>query len=261
MDTVSIVILGSGNVATHLANALDKEYKVVQVFSRHINNAHELASTLKDCSYTDKIDKLIRDADLYLISVCDDAIEKIANDMPEVKGIVAHTSGSVDIHALNGNGRSQGVFYPLQTFSKDKSLDISKVPFFIEASDSDTEKSLKDIASALSEKVYSIDSAQRQTLHLAAVFACNFFNHMLTVSSRILNTDGIGIDVMLPLIEATINKAMTMSPHEAQTGPAARRDFSTITKHLDLLQGYDKEIYSIVTKAIIAETKKSERMK
>ncbi len=255
MESLSIVILGSGNVASHLAVALDKHHNVVQVFSRNIDNAHDLALRLKKCQSIDNLNLIFPDADLYLISVSDDAIKTIIPKMPHVYGIVAHTSGSVGLDVLGSCGIAQGVFYPLQTFSKKTHLDISKVPFFIEGSDISCYHRLKTLAKSISDYVYSADSAQRQSLHLAAVFACNFFNHMLVIASRILESNGYNIHVLEPLLKVTLQKAMLMSPAKAQTGPATRNDVSTISKHLERLDGYDRDIYSIISEAIMAEAK------
>lgn len=257
MDPLTIVILGSGNVASHLAVALDQHYNVAQIFSRDFSNAQLLASKLKNCRYTDNLNMLLCDADFYLISVSDDAIREIISDIPQVSGIVAHTSGSVDIGVLGDIGSAQGVFYPLQTFSKKTPLDISKVPFFIEGTDSQSAYELKNIAKSLSDYVYTADSAQRQSLHLAAVFACNFFNHMLVIASKILEAEGYDINVLEPLIEVTLRKAMSVPPLKVQTGPAVRHDMSTIKKHLDRLNSFDKDIYSIITEAIIYEAQNS----
>lgn len=248
---LSIVIIGSGNVATHLARRLDCVHLVKQVYSRHLMNAEKLASSLSDCQGIDNAGKIIKDADLYLISVSDDSISQIAPLLKDVDGVVAHTSGSVGIEVLADAGKAQGVFYPLQTFSKHAFVDVSKVPFFIEGSSNEVSRILADVARGISDKVYFADSSQRSTLHIAAVYGCNFVNHLLDISSGILAKAGYELEVLRPLLEVTLEKAMSMPPSLAQTGPAVRRDINVIKKHLSRVSGYDREVYEVMTKSIM----------
>lgn len=251
MERCEVVILGSGNVATHLARAIDKYHHVAQIYSRNLAHASVLANCLKDCSPTDNLDHLITDADLYILSISDDSIGSVSASMPQVKGIVVHTSGSVGLEALSHMNNPVGVLYPLQTFSKDTMVDLADVPFFLEASDTDTLHRLETFGSFLSEKIYRADSEQRQTLHIAAVFACNFFNHLLDISTEILSKKGYSLDVLAPLVKLTASKAFETGAYDCQTGPAVRGDTATINKHIESLDTQQKEIYRLLSQSII----------
>lgn len=250
MDSPRIVIIGAGNVATHLAKALDKVAYVLQVVSAHPDHAAALAGELRDCSAA-TIDTVNPSADFYIVAVNDDSITDVTGALPRVSGIVAHTSGSTPMQAIIADCAGKGVFYPLQTFSKDASLDISAIPFFIEGSDADTTRQLSDLAFLISRNVYAADSNQRATLHIAAVFASNFFNHLLVESANILASDGYPLDVLAPLLRITLDKAMSLGPDKSQTGPAARGDIKVIDSHLARLSGFPREIYRLMSEAIM----------
>lgn len=251
MERYNVVIIGSGNVASHLAKAINRCHHVTQIYSRNISHATELAEQLNDCKATDLLTDLDKSADIYIISVSDDAINCVANAMPNVAGIVVHTSGSVEIELLANISNHIGVFYPLQTFSKDSEVNISEVPFFLEASDGMTMDALKKLAYSLSDHVYLADSYQRQTLHVAAVFACNFFNNLLDISTEILKKEGYSLEILAPLIEMTAFKALEAGAFKAQTGPAVRGDVATIHKHIASLDPALKEIYRLLSQSII----------
>lgn len=245
-----IVYLGAGNVAWSLAPALDAVGHVVQVFSPTLAHASALSSRLRDCKAADSLRCVVPDADYYIISVKDDAVAKVAEGLGAVSGIVAHTSGSVPLQALGSSCARSGVFYPLQTFSKTDAVDLKSVPFFIEGSDKVAFDSLKSLAGWISDRVYAADSNHRATLHLAAVFACNFTNNLWAIASDILERDGYSLDVMRPLLEATMAKAMRMHPDQAQTGPAVRGDEKVMAKHRAALTGLDLNIYDTLTLSI-----------
>lgn len=251
MERYKVVIIGSGNVACHLAKVIDKFHHVVQVYSRNIENASNLAVQLHDCNCIDSLNEIEMNADLYLISVSDDAIKDVIDAMPKVKGVVAHTSGSIGIEVLSRKMRHVGVFYPLQTFSKEVEVKLSEVPIFLEASDQQSLSALETLAHALSDKIFYANSDQRQTLHIAAVFACNFFNHLLYLSTEILKEKGYSLDVLYPLINVTVSKAFSAGAFNSQTGPAVRGDINTIHKHIDLVDPSIKEIYQILSQSII----------
>lgn len=250
VDTPRIVILGSGNVATHLARALSRQGKVEMVCSRHLAHAQALASQISDCKACDSVADIPSDADFYIIAVADDQVAAVSNQMPDVQGIVAHTSGSVPIDALARHTR-RGVFYPLQTFSKDAKIDIAEVPFMIEASDAATAQSLKHLAAKLSHTVIDADSTLRSHIHVAAVFACNFPNFMWTCAAQLLKKDNLDLSLMRPLLHATLDKALDMGPEAAQTGPARRGDLHVIEKHVASLPPDLASLYQTLTRHIL----------
>lgn len=247
-----VVIIGSGNVASHLAKRLDEVAHVCQIYSQNLDHAQAVAERMRDCQAIDDLNLIDTDADIYLISVTDSALPQIASALPDVRGIVAHTSGSVGISALKH--KKSGVLYPLQTFSKGAELDMKRVPFFIEASDTETEQKLWNLAQMIAPETTPqiANSQQRKRLHIAAVFACNFANHLWAIADQLLSNDGYPLDVLYPLMEVTLKKAETMPPAKAQTGPAARGDQGIINQHLAMLESRPdlQEIYLTLTKHI-----------
>lgn len=252
---LKIVILGSGNVAWNLAPELDKVAEVVQVYSKHLDNASRLASRLRNAGATDTTDSLRRDADLYLIAVKDDAIAGIVDSTADTGGVWAHTSGSVGMEVFEGKKSAYGVFYPLQTFNKTSSVDLRKVPFFIEADNEKTYLFLESVASMISERVEPADSSRRGLLHRAAVFGCNFVNYLWSVADDILKTEGLDITVLEPLLRVTLENALQMSPGNAQTGPARRNDREVIDRHISLLPPEKARLYRILTDCILDKYK------
>ena len=250
-DNPTFVIIGAGNVASHLAVELSRVGCVKQVYSRTLAHAADVVAEIGHGEAIDDTAKIDENADYYIISVTDDSVAEIASKMHGVKGIVAHTSGSVPMQALAGASDRIGVFYPLQTFSKGVALDMKEVPFFIEASDQDTKIALFNLARKLGCMVYEANSKQRALLHVAAVFACNFTNHFWTIADEILNSGGYDLSVLYPLLKCTLNKAMSMPPAKAQTGPAVRADMNVIQRHLDVLKGREKDIYRLLTQSIM----------
>lgn len=251
-----IVILGSGNVATHLAVSLDSVADVRQVWSRNIDHANRVASNLSRCEGIDSADRLMRDADVYIIAVVDDAIPTVASMLQGVSGIVAHTSGSFPLDSLSSIiiPSRAGVFYPLQTFSKEAEVNISKVPFLIEGTDDYTVTVLSDLARNISENVHPIDSSTRAELHVAAVFANNFANYVWDLADRYLKDHTqFDIKVFGPLLDETLKKALTLGPHRAQTGPAKRNDTQVINTHIAKLDEEMADVYRALTEHIIKD--------
>lgn len=251
---VSISIIGSGNVAQHLIQAIlrSDQLQLVQVFARtkasvsHLVPADIITSEISG----------LQPADLYIISVSDDAIPTVSNSLPFKNQLVAHTSGSVAMDDL-GDANRKAVMYPLQTLSKKKAIDFTKVPLCIEAQHETDLQLLYEVAKNLSHHVYEIDSIQRRSLHVAAVFAGNFANHMYTIGNDICTEHRIPFEILKPLIAETAGKINSLSPSEAQTGPARRNDTTTINKHLALLSDPNqREIYKLLTKSIIDHGKK-----
>ncbi|RDC55876.1 DUF2520 domain-containing protein [Pedobacter chinensis] len=249
---MKIVLLGSGNVATHLAKALKaKGENVAQVYSPNLINAKSLADQI-EAEAIDDLSQVNQTADLYIISVKDDAIESIAISLKKVKGLVVHTSGTTDVKVLSAHVKQAGVFYPLQTFSKAKEVSFNNIPLCIEATDENQLDILKQLASELSNQVYEMDGKKRKVLHLAAVFACNFPNHLYALANQILDQNGLDFNIIRPLIAETADKVMANLPENVQTGPAMRADESTMNKHLGMLENLPElqNIYQTLSNSI-----------
>ena len=249
---LNIVIVGTGNVAWHLAKELQKkEQNILQVYNRSIEPAVALSRRLK-CEFTTQIEDIDRNADLYILTVKDSVIGEVSACLNLKNKLVVHTSGAIDQNTIKHKRR--GVFYPLQTFSKEKKLNFKNIPFCIEASKSEDYDTLMRLATLLSPMVYNIDSHQRKVLHVAAIFACNFSNYMYMISDEILNKENIPLDILHPLIKETASKISKHKPKDVQTGPAIRKDKSTVDAHLNYLkEGNNYDIYKILTKNIIAK--------
>lgn len=245
---INVVLLGTGNVATHLFHAFSasENIEIRQIYNHSEESLSFFPANIKT---TTSINELL-DADIYILALKDDVISKIAPHLKSKKGLVAHTSGAVSLEALKDLERN-GVFYPLQTFSKELQVDYRKIPFCIEATHPEDLELLKEMAGEISEKMYEISSPQRKKLHLAAVFVCNFVNHMYSIGEDICEENDIPFEILWPLIQATARKVYTSSPKSVQTGPAIRNDQTTINAHLDLISKQEnKEIYKLLTQAI-----------
>ncbi|WP_396199145.1 Rossmann-like and DUF2520 domain-containing protein [Flavobacterium sp.] len=242
---IKVILLGSGNVATHLFQAFSKvdEIEVVQVFSRTISK--DFPENIQTSDFTE-----IREADIYIICVSDNAIASVSNQLQFENRLVVHTSGSTDINVLDSKNRN-GVFYPLQTFTKNKAVDFSQIPICIETEVPSDFEIIEKLAKSVSNSVYLINGNQRKALHVSAVFVCNFTNHLYTIGNTICLENNIPFEILQPLIKETAKKIKSLSPSEAQTGPAVRNDKKTIEKHIDFLTNENqKEIYKILTKSI-----------
>jgi predicted short-subunit dehydrogenase-like oxidoreductase (DUF2520 family) len=242
---IKVILLGSGNVATHLFQAFSKAngIELVQVFSRTISK--DFPETLQTSDY-----KEINAADVYIICVSDSAISSVSSQLSFENRLVVHTSGSTDINVLDSKNR-KGVFYPLQTFTKNKSVDFSQIPICIETEVPTDFEIIEKLAKSVSNSVYLINGNQRKALHVSAVFVCNFTNHLYTIGNTICVENNIPFEILQPLIEETAKKIKSLAPSEAQTGPAVRNDQKTIQKHIDFLTNENqKEIYKILTKSI-----------
>lgn len=249
-----IIIIGAGNVAWHLAIELEKEgHRITEVYSRHIANAKLLSQQLYEAKATNQLNFIASDADIALIAVSDDALSEVAAALRLPKDmILAHTSGTQTMEVLKANTENVGVFYPLQTFTKTKNINFKAIPICIEAANKEILDNLGELATSLSQEVYVLDSEQRQALHIAAVVVCNFTNHLLGAAKEILDDKDMDFEMLFPLIQETISKAMTMNPKDAQTGPAKRGDTKVIAKHLQYLEKYPtyKSIYQTITDSI-----------
>lgn len=244
---IRVVLLGAGNVATHLLKAFSttRKVEVVQLYAR---TKKSLLPFKNIVATTNTIDDLVK-ADVYIIAVADDAIKEVSATLSLKNALIVHTSGSVEMNALAEKLR-KGVFYPLQTFTKETTVDFSTIPICIEAEHNNDLLILEKLASSISEAVYFIDSKQRESLHTAAVFVNNFTNHLYHIGKQICDQNNVPFEVLKPLIKETAIKIKNTSPFDAQTGPAKRKDTNTITKHLHQLPENYKEIYSLLTRSI-----------
>jgi predicted short-subunit dehydrogenase-like oxidoreductase (DUF2520 family) len=254
---MKISLIGAGNMAWQLAKVLtEKNHEIDLIYSRNVENAVLLCEEIKQGKPVSKLDFSNSQSDLFLLCIPDQAFEAVLSELKLPKNsILTHTSGSHSIQLLK-KGKFEnvdfGVFYPFQTMSKTKLVDFAKVPICLEATTQLTYEKLQELAESLSPKVHQVDSATRKKLHLSAVFACNFTNHLLAVSNQLLQEDGLEIGLLKHLVEETIEKAFSMPPKDAQTGPAIRRDENIISTHLEMLEGKEElqEIYSLLTKSI-----------
>lgn len=244
---MQIVLIGSGNVAFHLAKAFSEaQIPVSQIFGRNTTELQKISEQFSIPFSTETL----TDADLYIISVSDSSIAEVSALIKNENALVTHTSGSVSREALSGNYR-KSVFYPLQTFSKSKNLDYSKIPFFIDAENENDEEILKNLASKISKNVMLANDEKRKYIHLTAVFACNFVNHLYARAKEISDSQGIPFDYFLPLIDETTQKIHELEPKLAQTGPAIRNDEKVLKLHESLLTDEEKlKIYKTLNESI-----------
>lgn len=244
---IKIVLIGSGNVAIHLASAFSKSTKIdlVQRFSRNNTNENYFD---KNISVTNKVEDLL-EADIYIIAISDKGISDFSKQLHFKKGLVVHTSGSMPLNALLCKA-NKGVLYPIQTFSKDQLIRFKNISFALETEKEEDFKLLEIIATILGDKAYKMDTLQRSKLHIAAVFANNFANHMFKIAYDICIENDFSFDILKPLIIETVKKIETLTPMEAQTGPAKRDDKIVIKKQASQLDSDKKEIYELLSSSI-----------
>ncbi len=248
----SVCILGAGNVATHFAKSIKKTgLEIVQIYNRKETKARELAEFI-GCSYISDINKIYENAGLYLFAVSDSAILPILNLCDWKNKFLVHTSGFLPSNIFKPFTKTYGCIYPLQSFTKDRELNFLNIPFFIEANSTDTLASLNSFTSKLSEKVQEIDPVKKSILHLAAVFANNFSNHMYSIAFELLKRNNLPFEYLGPLIEETMHKAQNINPGKAQTGPAVRNDQEVLKQHIEMLTNEPEwqKIYTFVSESI-----------
>lgn len=249
----NITLIGAGNVATQLGLALVKSnHSIIQVYSKKRSSAAVLGKLL-NCDFTNSVREINTTSDIYIVAIKDDVIEEISKTLALPDKIIVHTSGSIAMEALKPISKTYGVFYPLQTFSKSKNADFRTIPICLEASDIHTLKTLRALAKSISTNVQNINSEERKTIHLAAVFASNFSNHLYTIAAGILEQNNLSLDILKPLIEETALKIKNNHPAKMQTGPAIRGDKKIMDRHLKLLS-HDKklqDIYKLMSQSII----------
>lgn len=244
-----IVILGSGNVATHMAMALDRNGHVSQIYSPDPLHAGQLAGQLSSATPVSNLNDLAANAHFYIIAIKDDAIAELVKHLPATnpEAIWAHTSGSVPAEVFRGYRENYGVFYPLQTFNKLTPVDFAKVPMLIEGNTPETAGQLLRLAQTISTNVKYAGSSDRKLFHLAAVFACNFANRMWTISDEILRTKGYDLTMLEPLLRMTLDNALKSHPADVQTGPARRHDTDIINSHIKQLPEQYAAIYRMIS--------------
>ncbi|NBL64319.1 DUF2520 domain-containing protein [Flavobacterium sp. NST-5] len=245
---IKIVVIGSGNVAKHLVEALSQasSIELLQVFARQKSSVENWIASHKIISNFDQL----ADADVYIIAVSDAAIAEVSAQIPFEKKLVVHTSGTVAFTEIDPKNQ-RGVWYPLQTFSKNKNVDFSEIPFCLESEFAEDYPLLEKLTESLNATHYLINGEQRKALHLAAVFVNNFTNHLYQMGKEICDENLVPFEILKPLIAETSNKIKNLSPLEAQTGPAKRQDIATINRHLEMLSDENKKsIYQLLTQSI-----------
>ena len=245
---IKIVLLGAGNVGTHLCRALQNKegLEIIQWYNRSLNS---LEKELVPFAVTQNLNDII-EADLYVISVSDTAIPAISKALKGKNGLIAHTAGSIPMEVL-GAHQNHGIFYPLQTFSKQKEVDFNQIPLCLEANQPENLNLLKKVAQSLGGPVHLIDSAQRKALHVAAVFVNNFTNHLYTIGEELCKAHKVPFSVLQPLIAETADKIKHLPPSAAQTGPAARGDQKTLKDHLQYLtKESHQKLYQLISASI-----------
>ena len=253
-----ISFMGAGRVAHHLAHVLSQHHQIVQIYSRTLATAQTLATQVK-ATATMNIEELSPEIDLVIIAVSDQAIASvIANvhqQLPNV--LIVHTSGSTDIEILAQIHARAGVFYPLQTFSLERQINWSDTPIFVEAKSEDDLVLLAELANQLSTRVYSYTSAQRLSLHLAAVFACNFSNYCYDMAKQVTDAEHVDFSLLYPLIVETAQKATQNDPRTMQTGPAMRGDQNILQMHQTMLESAQqnelKSVYTLLSEQILQQ--------
>lgn len=254
-DYYNIAIIGSGNLAWHLAPELENVgHRIVEIYSQTPKNAIALQKKLYNAEINPILDFSESKAVVFIICISDDAIEEVAQEiaLPE-NAILVHTSGSQPISKLGYAATEYlGVFYPLQTFTKSQRVSFENIPILIEAEDKHTTRALKTLGKSISKKVRTVGSKDRIAIHVAAVFACNFSNHLFAISDEILKKQGFDFELIKPLITETINKSLDLGPENSQTGPASRGDMETLDKHMEFLKGSKhRKIYKLMTELIL----------
>ena len=259
-SAVSVVIVGSGNVAEAFARTLAscEEIELRQIYARNTERGMAIAGMVgvEWCSDIEDI----APADLYLIAVSDRAVEDVAASLvvPD-DAIVVHTAGSVPMNAIAARKGGRGIIYPLQSFTSGREVSLGEVPLFIEADSDDTRERLMDIASRISSRVEYADSERRKVIHLAGVLVNNFVNHLYAAGSDVLATEDLDFDILKPLIAETAAKAIaTNDPTSVQTGPAARGDMAVAERHMEMLADDKRkqQIYKLITESIWETSKK-----
>ncbi len=250
--SLNFCFIGAGNLATQLSKALkNKGFGIKQVYSRTEQSAKSLADSL-NANYTTSIHEIDKKADIYFVALKDSVVDEVLSQINFENKLVVHCSGSLPLFTLSRYTKNTGVFYPLQTFSKTGDINFREIPIFIESNSIGNEKLLQQIASELSDSVIVLNSEKRKSLHISAVFACNFVNYFYTAASDILKDKDIPFEVLRPLILETAKKVQRFEPEKVQTGPAVRFDENIINTHLNELKDFGdyQQLYKLISKSI-----------
>ncbi|MBX2845513.1 MAG: DUF2520 domain-containing protein [Saprospiraceae bacterium] len=250
---VNVVLIGAGNVATQLGIALRSAgLNIRQVYSRTTEKAEALAEQLS-CEAINDLQDIHQDAALYILAVSDGAIESVLNQLPNLNGVIAHTSGVTSHTVVAEHGFTGGYFYPLQTFVADEAMDMTTCPIFVKANEAAAEQLLLKVAQKISNNVKVISDEQKKHLHLSAVIVNNFVNHLYALTTDMLRNEHLDFTDLEPIIESTIQRALANEPKSIQTGPARRNDTTTIEEHLAMLkhQPLLRKVYKCLSKSII----------
>lgn len=251
-----IAILGAGNVAWHLAPALeDAGHEITEVYARDLQKAMEITERLYSAEPKDDLDFSESQAEIFILAVKDSAISDLADEVILPEGsMLIHTSGATPLEILGYSSATYtGIFYPLQSFTKGKKMDMDEVPFLVESEDEATLQKLKKLAKSLSPLVYQVKSKDRKAVHVAAVFSSNFTNHLIRIAEEIMQRQGLDFEMLKPLIIETISKSLQLGAKTAQTGPAIREDFETLEEHHRFLAYNEQvaEIYRLISQDIM----------
>ena len=256
--SLSFCFIGAGNLATHLSKAFKNSgYKISQIYSRTEESAKELADILS-ANFITSVNEIDNHADIYFVALKDSAVEEVLSKINFNNKLIIHCSGSLPLTVLENYSDNIGVFYPLQTFSKNRDVEFNEIPIFVESNSDKNEQILLQLARKISNSVTVMNSEKRKMLHISAVFACNFVNHFYTIAADILKSKDISFDYLKPLILETAKKIQELEPEKAQTGPAVRFDENTINAHFNELNNFCdyQQLYMSVSKSIFEHYKK-----
>jgi len=249
--------LGAGSVATHLSRQLHAQgHSIDCVWSRSLESALMLAHQV-EARASSELSELPRRADFYLLAVPDEAVAGLAADCADCRGIWLHCAGALSMQVFQGLVPEYGVMYPLQTLSKEFPLQSGKIPFLVEGSSPEVSAQVTHLASSISEMVETADSATRLVIHLAAVFANNFSNHMVHIAQQILEEQNLPTDILDPLLEETYMKIVSLGAGKTQTGPAVRDDQITLKRHIECLKTHPEweKLYTFMSREITRSRK------
>jgi predicted short-subunit dehydrogenase-like oxidoreductase (DUF2520 family) len=252
---MKVVFIGAGNLACGMSQEMQRVGMTIgQIYSRTRDHAESLAKRI-NCPWTSNLDEVIDDADLYVFAVADAVLPEVISHMKPNSGLWVHTAGSLPIGIFEGFTPRYGVFYPLQTFTRGRVANLDGTPIFLETNHPGDREILRRIAVALSGNARETDWEKRRRIHLAAVFACNFTNHLYALAARILKEQELPYDLLLPLVTETAAKIGSLSPADAQTGPAVRFDKNVMDKHIAMLEEQPamQTIYKLLSQSIYTE--------